>query len=67
MATTMVAGFVTTPFLVRRLGDTNYGLWIVIASFTSYFGMLDLGVAGPWAARSPSTRHAAIGRASTPS
>jgi O-antigen/teichoic acid export membrane protein len=46
MAVSMAAGFVTAPFLVRRLGETNYGLWIVIASFTSYFGMLDLGVRG---------------------
>ncbi len=35
MATNMVAGFVTTPFLVRQLGDTDYGLWIVIASSAS--------------------------------
>lgn len=46
MVVSMAAGFVTAPFLVRRLGETNYGLWIVIASFTSYFGMLDLGVRG---------------------
>ena len=30
MAANMAAGFVTAPFLVRRLGETNYGLWIVI-------------------------------------
>lgn len=46
MAASMAAGFVTAPFLVSRLGETNYGLWIIIASFTSYFGMLDLGVRG---------------------
>ena len=46
MAVTMIAGFITAPFLVRRLGDSTYGLWILIASFTSYFGMLDLGVRG---------------------
>jgi O-antigen/teichoic acid export membrane protein len=46
MVVSMVAGFVTAPFLVSRLGTTSYGLWILIASFTSYFGMLDLGVRG---------------------
>ncbi|MEO6808985.1 MAG: oligosaccharide flippase family protein, partial [Isosphaeraceae bacterium] len=46
MAVTMVAGFLVAPFLVHRLGETTYGLWILIASFTSYFGMLDLGVRG---------------------
>lgn len=44
MGAGMVGGFVVLPFLVRTLGDTGYGLWIVIASFTGYFGLLDLGV-----------------------
>jgi O-antigen/teichoic acid export membrane protein len=46
MATQMLAGLVIAPFLVHRLGDQTYGLWIVIASLTSYFGVLDLGVGG---------------------
>ena len=46
MVVNMAAGFLTAPFLVYRLGESGYGLWIVIASFTSYFGMLDLGVRG---------------------
>lgn len=46
VATSMAAGFVVAPFLVRRLGDTNYGLWILIGSLTGYFGLLDLGVRG---------------------
>jgi O-antigen/teichoic acid export membrane protein len=40
----MLAGFVTTPYLVRHLGEGVYGLWILIASMTGYFGLLDLGV-----------------------
>jgi O-antigen/teichoic acid export membrane protein len=39
-----VAAFILTPFLVHRLGDTVYGLWILIGSLSSYFGLLDLGV-----------------------
>jgi O-antigen/teichoic acid export membrane protein len=46
MAATMTAGFVTAPFLINRLGSTTYGLWILIGSFTGYFGLLDLGVRG---------------------
>jgi O-antigen/teichoic acid export membrane protein len=42
----MLVGFVVAPFLVHRLGQTRYGLWILIASFTNYFGLLDLGVRG---------------------
>src|SRR5690242_12787116 len=37
-------GFLIAPFLVHRLGDSTYGLWIVIASLTSYFRVLDFGV-----------------------
>ena len=40
----MITGFVVSPFLVRTLGDTGYGLWLVIASLTGYFGLLDLGM-----------------------
>jgi O-antigen/teichoic acid export membrane protein len=42
----MAAGFVVSPFLVRRLGDSSYGLWLLIASMTGYFGLLDLGMRG---------------------
>src|SRR4051812_29197148 len=42
----LLAGFVVAPFLVHRLGETRYGLWILIASLTGYFSLLDLGVCG---------------------
>src|SRR5437764_9805770 len=45
-ATHLLAGFVVAPFLVRHLGETGYGLWILIASLTGYFSVLDLGVCG---------------------
>ncbi len=44
MGINMLAGFIVTPYLVSRLGDSGYGLWIVIASMTGYFSLLDLGV-----------------------
>ena len=34
------------PFLLKALGGTTYGLWILIGSLTGYFGLLDLGVRG---------------------
>jgi O-antigen/teichoic acid export membrane protein len=40
----MMVGFIIAPFLIHHLGQTVYGLWILIASFTSYFGLLDLGI-----------------------
>ena len=42
----MIAGFIVAPLLVRRLGTTGYGLWIVIGSLSGYFGLLDLGLRG---------------------
>jgi O-antigen/teichoic acid export membrane protein len=45
-ATLMGTTFVLAPFLIYRLGDTTYGLWIVLGSLTSSFGLLDLGVRG---------------------
>lgn len=46
MAVTTVTGFIVAPVLVHRLGDSAYGLWILIASLSGYFGLLDLGVRG---------------------
>jgi O-antigen/teichoic acid export membrane protein len=43
-ATQMAAGFMVAPFLVHKMGDTGYGLWILIASLTGYFDVLDLGL-----------------------
>lgn len=46
LTVTVLTGFVVAPFLVHRLGDTVYGIWILIASMSGYFGLLDLGVHG---------------------
>jgi O-antigen/teichoic acid export membrane protein len=32
--------------LIHRLGDTTYGIWIVLGSLTGYFGLLELGIRG---------------------
>ena len=34
------------PFTIRTLGDTHYGLWVLIGSLTGAFGLLDLGIRG---------------------
>jgi O-antigen/teichoic acid export membrane protein len=44
MAVQMGSGFVIAPFLVNRMGETGYGIWILIASLTGYFDVLDLGL-----------------------
>jgi O-antigen/teichoic acid export membrane protein len=45
-AVEFAVGLVVAPFLFASLGATTYGLWIVIGSLTSYFGLLDVGVRG---------------------
>lgn len=39
-----VVSFTLAPFLVHSLGKTGYGIWALILSLTSCFGLLDLGI-----------------------
>jgi O-antigen/teichoic acid export membrane protein len=43
-AATVLAGFLMSPFLVRHLGDSVYGVWILIGSLAGYLGLLDFGM-----------------------
>jgi O-antigen/teichoic acid export membrane protein len=40
----VVSGFILSPFIVHRLGDEAFGLWILIFSVTGYYGLFDLGI-----------------------
>jgi O-antigen/teichoic acid export membrane protein len=42
----MGVNFFLSPYVVRRLGNTGYGVWTLILSLTGYLGLLDLGVRG---------------------
>ena len=44
MFATMLAGFLLTPFIVHRLGDTAYGIWALTGAIVAYLGLLDLGM-----------------------
>ena len=44
MAVGMVIPFFLTPIVVRTLGATAYGVWIVAVSTVSYLNLLDLGL-----------------------
>jgi len=37
--------FVLTPIIVSHLGNPNYGLWALVASFVAYGSLADLGIA----------------------
>jgi O-antigen/teichoic acid export membrane protein len=36
--------FILTPLLIRQLGDFQYGIWILVFSVLSCYGLLDLGM-----------------------
>jgi O-antigen/teichoic acid export membrane protein len=38
--------FVLTPFILNQLGDTMYGLWVLVGSVAAYGFLLDFGIAG---------------------
>ena len=43
-AVNMVVPFFLTPFVVRHLGPSAYGVWILAMSTVSYLALLDLGL-----------------------
>ena len=43
LAVEIVIGVVMLPFNIAHLGTAAYGLWVLTASVTAYFSMLDLG------------------------
>jgi O-antigen/teichoic acid export membrane protein len=42
----MLVGFVTTPLLVHDLGDSGFGLFVLVGAIVGYVGLLDFGI-GP--------------------
>src|SRR6266851_4694630 len=42
---TLAVWFFLTPFLVHQLGDSAYGLWVLVGSITAYGSLLDFGIA----------------------
>jgi O-antigen/teichoic acid export membrane protein len=46
IAAEMVVGLAVLPFNVAHLGKAAYGLWMLTASITAYFSVLDLGYSG---------------------
>lgn len=45
-AVTVVTWILLTPFILARLGPTNYGLWVLIGSVIGYGTLLDFGIGG---------------------
>src|ERR1700676_199393 len=41
-----MVGFFLSPYVVRHLGNSGYGVWVLLVSLTGYMGFLDLGIRG---------------------
>jgi len=44
LGTSIAVGFFLSPFILHHLGDEAFGLWILIYSFTGYYGIFDFGI-----------------------
>lgn len=44
-AATLSVGFFLAPFVVHRLGDVAYGVWVLAVSTVNYLAILDMGMA----------------------
>jgi len=40
----ILIGIFLSPFILHRLGDAAFGIWILIFSITGYYGLFDLGI-----------------------
>jgi O-antigen/teichoic acid export membrane protein len=40
----VLVGIALSPYILHRLGDAAFGIWILIFSLTGYYGLFDLGI-----------------------
>lgn len=40
----VILGLLLTPFIIRNLGDSEYGLYALTGSFVSYLCLMDFGL-----------------------
>ena len=43
IVTVTIISLALTPYLIKHLGDENYGLWLLILSTLGWFNFIDLG------------------------
>ena len=44
LGVSVAVGFFLSPFILHRLGDEAFGLWVLVFSITGYYGLFDLGI-----------------------
>src|SRR5581483_5081840 len=57
LAINVLAGIFLSPYILHRLGDAAFGIWVLIFSITGHYGLFDLGI------RSSVVRYVAKARA----
>ena len=60
----LAMGFFLTPFLLRRSGPAEYGLWLLVGQVMAYAELFDLGITG--AVVKYMAEHFATGPTTTP-
>jgi O-antigen/teichoic acid export membrane protein len=44
LAVNVVTGLIISPYILHRLGDEAFGLWVLVFAITGYYGLFDFGV-----------------------
>jgi O-antigen/teichoic acid export membrane protein len=44
LGVSILVGVFLSPFILHRIGDTGFGIWVLIFSVTGYYGLFDLGI-----------------------
>ncbi len=44
LAVNVLVGIFLSPFIMHHLGDSAFGIWVLIFSVTGYYGLFDLGI-----------------------
>lgn len=44
LGVSILVGVFLSPFILHRIGDTAFGIWVLIFSVTGYYGLFDLGI-----------------------
>src|ERR1700730_1946278 len=44
LAINILVGIFLSPFILHRLGDAAFGIWVLIFSLTGYYGIFDFGI-----------------------
>src|ERR1039458_2734915 len=44
LAVNVAVGIFLSPFILHRLGDAAFGVWVLFFSVTGYYGLFDLGI-----------------------